>query len=484
MVAAVAAALIASWVAHRLIRPLGALAGTAAAVARGERPAIPHDDSSDEIARVAEAMRVMSDAVAQREQALREQAQRSARLAATSRVLEEAGFDLAAIMQHVVREATEQVGDSATLRVLSADGERLELAAAYHPDPGAQCILADALAAPQPRDAGVSGRVLREGESLLLADVQSDPLRGDFNPALAPIEERLGLHSLLFVPLRARERAVGLLTLLRHTPGRPFTDADRRFAEDLAGRAALAMENARLYRESQDALRARDEFLSIASHELRTPLTALKSAAQLLQRAQQRSILDEERLSRHLRAIVAEGDRLAGLVDDLLDVSRLRTGHLELRPEPLDLAAQARDAADRFRDHLPEGHSLRVRTDGACPVVADRARLDQVLANLLSNAVKYSPGGGPIALTVGPDAGGACLAVRDYGIGLPPGSESAIFEPFGRAENATRQQIQGLGLGLHICREIIQRHGGRIWAESPGEGRGTTVSVWLPCAPD
>jgi signal transduction histidine kinase len=181
---------------------------------------------------------------------------------------------------------------------------------------------------------------------------------------------------------------------------------------------------------------------------------------------------------------VDESDRLAGLVEDLLDVSRLRTGHLDLRLQAVDLNAMALEIAGRVRDHLSARHTLHVETGTSLPVLADPARLDQVFANLLSNAVKYSPNGGPITLTVHPEDDGMCLAVRDEGIGLPPGSEATIFEAFGRAENAARAHIQGLGLGLHICREIVQRHGGRIWAESAGEGQGTTLTLWLPCAPD
>jgi signal transduction histidine kinase len=103
-----------------------------------------------------------------------------------------------------------------------------------------------------------------------------------------------------------------------------------------------------------------------------------------------------------------------------------------------------------------------------------------VVANLLSNALKYSPDGGPVEVTVRGEGGGAMLAVRDQGIGLPAGAAEAIFEPFGRAENAAARQLPGLGLGLYLCRQIVERHGGRIWAESPGEGQGTTVQVWLP----
>jgi signal transduction histidine kinase len=117
---------------------------------------------------------------------------------------------------------------------------------------------------------------------------------------------------------------------------------------------------------------------------------------------------------------------------------------------------------------------------GPLLVCADAARLEQVLANLLSNAVKYTPAGGTIAVSVGQDDTSACVSVRDPGIGLPDGSAEAIFEPFGRAPNATHRHIQGLGLGLYICRQIVERHGGRIWAASPGDGRGTTLTFCLP----
>jgi signal transduction histidine kinase len=116
------------------------------------------------------------------------------------------------------------------------------------------------------------------------------------------------------------------------------------------------------------------------------------------------------------------------------------------------------------------------------PVLADRARLEQVFANLIDNAIKYSPDGGPIDITVSAAEQGARVDVRDAGIGLPPGVAESIFQPFGRASNAARRQIQGLGLGLHIARDIVQRHGGRLWASSPGEQQGSTFSIWLPAA--
>jgi signal transduction histidine kinase len=171
------------------------------------------------------------------------------------------------------------------------------------------------------------------------------------------------------------------------------------------------------------------------------------------------------------------------LTEDLLDVSRLQAGRFELRPEPLDLLAFVTDFVERFQVNLEETHRIVLETSDAEPAVivqADPARLEQVLSNLLANAVKYAPDGGTIGVTVVYESASAHVLVRDEGIGLPDGSLDAIFQPFGRAPNASHRQIQGLGLGLYICRQIVERHGGEIWAESLGDGAGAAFRFWLP----
>jgi len=176
-------------------------------------------------------------------------------------------------------------------------------------------------------------------------------------------------------------------------------------------------------------------------------------------------------------------DRLGGLLEDLLDVSRLRTGRLELRRQRLDCGPLVEEIVDRYRMQLEERPEYKVEFEAPkAPhvVEVDPSRLEQVLDNLLSNAVKYSPGGGEICVALASDRSGVRLTVTDHGIGLPQGHADMIFEPFGRAPNASHQQIPGLGLGLSICRQLIEAHGGRIWASSPGEQMGTTLGVWLP----
>jgi two-component system, OmpR family, sensor histidine kinase VicK len=168
-------------------------------------------------------------------------------------------------------------------------------------------------------------------------------------------------------------------------------------------------------------------------------------------------------------------------MNELMDVSRMRSGDLVLRVTPVDFGALVRAAALRYT--LLDGgpHAVRVQVPPAPLMVAgDAGRLEQVLDNLLGNAFKYSPAGGDVRVTLRVDLDGVVLSIADAGIGITPGQEEHIFAPFGRAANATVHGLPGMGLGLHICRQIAAAHGGRMWAESPGDGQGTTVTLWLP----
>jgi len=244
----------------------------------------------------------------------------------------------------------------------------------------------------------------------------------------------------------------------------------RSLKEERAGRA-----------EAEAAVRMRDEFLTIASHELRTPVTAIKCTAQLLLSRFERGDVSATEVIGRLRTVNAMSDRLSVLIADLLDVSRLRTGRLKLRPEPIDLARLAHFVVDEHRVQLGSHYPLTLRVLGVLPpLIADPHRLQQVLSNLLENAVKYSPAGGGVEVTLSRDGVGVLVSVSDRGIGLPMQATETIFEPFGRATNAQQQQLPGMGLGLYIARQIVEQHGGRIWAESAGESLGTRVSVWLP----
>ncbi len=232
--------------------------------------------------------------------------------------------------------------------------------------------------------------------------------------------------------------------------------------------------------EAEDALRVRDEFLSIASHELRNPVAAAKGSAQLLLRSLRRGRSDPERTERQLGAIVEATDRLAVLIDDLLDVSRLRSGQFPMRKRRVDLAALVREEVERESGATQEHRLVTEGVASPCTTTVDPDRVRQVLVNLLDNAVKYSPGGGEVRVVLSCDEQGVMLQVQDQGIGLPEGAQESIFEPFGRAPNAAGSNVQGMGLGLYICRRIAEAHGGSLHAQSKGEGQGTVMCLQLP----
>jgi PAS domain S-box-containing protein len=239
-------------------------------------------------------------------------------------------------------------------------------------------------------------------------------------------------------------------------------------------------DRARLWGNAREEVRERDEFLSIASHELRTPVTALQLQLQLLQRAAQRSIDELPRvLEGKVDVLERQTRRISLLVNELLDVSRMRLGKLELRYEPLDLAEVAREAAAHLRAELARTGS-RLRLDlSPAPGRFDRMRIEQVITNLLVNAAKFGEGK-PVSLSVDADGSRARISVTDRGIGIAAEHQVRVFERFERAVPA--QHFGGLGLGLYIVRQIVEAHGGVMRVEST-PGAGATFTAELPRDP-
>ncbi|MDP9311564.1 MAG: ATP-binding protein [Chloroflexota bacterium] len=249
---------------------------------------------------------------------------------------------------------------------------------------------------------------------------------------------------------------------------------------DITQRKRAEEERERLYREAQEAIQARDEFLSIASHELKTPLTALQLQLQMLLRSASKNggaKLTPERLLQKLHLADQQTDRLAGLINDLLDVARIRTGRIEIRLEEVDLTEVVRDVLARFEEQITQaGCSVWLRAEAPLLAHWDRSRLEQVFTNLLSNAIKYGPGK-PIEIWVNGDATTAELTVQDHGIGIAPEHLERIFVRFERAVSANH--YGGLGLGLYIVRQIVEALGGTIRVTSE-LGHGSTFTVALP----
>jgi signal transduction histidine kinase len=229
--------------------------------------------------------------------------------------------------------------------------------------------------------------------------------------------------------------------------------------------------------------RIKDEFLSVASHELKTPLTPLLGLTQLMLRSLDRGRPPApNQLAANLRSIHRQATHMSELVNDLLDVSRIQAGRLELHLHPLDLVALAAEVLERFQSlqAASDPRRLRLQTPEQSLTGAwDRTRLDQVLTNLVSNAIKYSPAGSEVKLSIEPRGERVRISVRDEGIGVPKHELARLFEPFFRASNASVRNYSGVGLGLHITREIVTLHGGTISVESE-ESKGSTFIVDLP----
>jgi signal transduction histidine kinase/putative methionine-R-sulfoxide reductase with GAF domain len=294
-------------------------------------------------------------------------------------------------------------------------------------------------------------------------------------------------HSALVVPLWARGRALGALSLFITHSRREHTSVDLHLAQDLADRVGLAVDNARLFEQVQNAVHTRDEFLAAASHDLKNPLAVVKAQAQLLQRRLTRSSnSDPAQAMEGLSRIVSVAERAVSLVDDLLDVARLQLGGtLELERRPVDLVRLARDAVSAYQMAAERRRvSLQVDQD-AIVGEWDERRLTRVMDNLLSNALKYSPEDSEVSVRVARQPDGettaAVFAVRDRGIGIPAEDLPHLFERFRRGRNVPGS-VAGSGVGLASARHIVQSHGGRITVTSR-EGEGSTFTVYLPLAP-
>jgi signal transduction histidine kinase len=276
------------------------------------------------------------------------------------------------------------------------------------------------------------------------------------------------------VPLCAPRRTVGLLLLYKEQ-GASFSVKELDLWTAAAGQLAVAVENARLLREAQAALRVREEFMSIASHEMKTPLTPLKLSLFSMERriaagqpVELSSVLKSKR----------QVDRLAGLVEDLLDASRLELGKLDLDRAPLEVGQLVAEVVDQFRHAFDRPFTVEVPRQRMW-VNGDRDRLEQVLVNLLENAHKYSSAGELIDVEVEEAADEVRIHVKDHGIGIPGADQAQLFQRFYRARNVSHRNFGGLGLGLFISHSICKMHGGNLTLAS-AEGLGSTFTVSLP----
>ncbi|HEY7789601.1 MAG TPA: ATP-binding protein [Vicinamibacterales bacterium] len=322
--------------------------------------------------------------------------------------------------------------------------------------------------------------VIRTTVPALIPEVTDDMIvasaRGD--------EERinrvrsLGLTSYLCVPLMSGDRALGAMTLAAGESGRHFTEDDLRFAEAVASRAALAIENARAYERLQRANGLKDEFLATLSHELRTPLNAILGYARLVSSG----IMTGEKAARALDTIARNATALTQMVEDILEVSRIVAGKMRLNVQPVDLPLVLHEALETI---TPAADAKRIKLHSlvdpqVAPISGDPDRLRQIVWNLLSNAVKFTPRDGHVQLRLERVDSSVEITVSDSGIGIPPEFLPHIFDRFSQADPTMTRQHPGLGLGLAIARNLAELHGGTVSASSRGLGTGATFRVRLP----
>jgi signal transduction histidine kinase len=398
-------------------------------------------------------------------------------LSEASKSFAEASRDLSSALNVIAERLTEMVGDTATIALISLireDGTMLENVAARAREPEfAEYLAAFAREHPQRVGVGIRGRVAATGEPLFLPVIDQESLRASSVPEVRPLFDRFKMATMMVVPLRVQDRILGTVSMSRADPTRPYTLSDLGFVQELADRAALTIENARLYESAMRASRVRDHLLFVAGHELLTPLTVLRLQVSSLQR----NDFDPERAASKLEMTARSLERLDNLIDKFIDISCISAGQLSFTPEPVDLAALVRDVAGMFTERFEKsGCELELLATDSIVGQWDKLRIEQVITNLFSNACKYG-GGSAVEVAVGRSGDMAFVQVKDHGVGIAPDKQALIFQRFERA--VADRNLGGLRLGLWICREIVEAHGGRITVESaPAEG--SVFTVFLP----
>lgn len=404
----------------------------------------------------------------------------------TARFLAEAAgavselMDLESTLPRVARAAVPTFADWSAVDLLDAEGElrRVEVA---HLDPAKAKLLSEISRRHPIKPDAAQGvpKGLRTGEPELVSDVSESLLK-----ELARDQEHLRLlreaklRSYMCVPLLSKGRTLGALTFATAESGRRYELSDLRAAQDLARHVAIAVENAWLYEALTEADQRKDEFLATLAHELRNPLAPIKMGLDVLRLGGD----DPATVSEMLDTMDSQVRQMVRLIDDLLDVSRITRGKLELRTKRVELAEIIKNSMDAVRPLVDAaGHRLSVSLpDEPVTLEADPARLSQVFSNLLNNAAKYTPPNGEIVLTAELQEGELVVSIRDTGIGIPQGLVENIFEMFRQVDGTLERSTSGLGIGLTLVRRLVEMHGGTVRGRSEGEGKGSEFIVRLP----
>lgn len=395
-------------------------------------------------------------------------------------------LDPQATLTAIAQAIVPAIGDWCRIDLLD-DAGQLQRAVAYHSDPEKSeeaWELVNRMRA-APGTVGSMQQVVDTGQTHYGKFDREGPVVNTSDPVLRSFTQTFGMHAHYILPLVARGRTLGALAVVQAESERDLSEDDRALIRELAQRAALALDNSRLYaeaeiarREAEMANRAKDEFLAMLGHELRNPLAPIVTALELMARR------GDEKTAAERAVIGRQVSHLSRLVDDLLDVSRITRGKIQLRRETVDMQAVVARALELTQPVLERRERpLKVEVpQGPAWVSGDAVRLTQVLCNLLTNAAKFTPPDGHIGLRLLASKTHVQVTVDDSGAGIAPELLPRVFDLFVQGEQPIDRQVGGLGLGLAIVKTLVQMHGGTVAAASPGPGRGSSFAVRLPAA--
>ncbi len=379
------------------------------------------------------------------------------------------------LLQTIMEAAAEISGaEAASILLWDKNTNELRFTAALSPDP--EHLMGMVV----PLEGSIAGTIISENRAIIIDDASRDPRH--FKNVDQAIEFQT--RAILGVPMRIRDDLIGVLEVLNKREGR-FNDEDLRHITILASQAAVAIENARLIaalRKAYDDLaqvnKLKNDFIAIASHELRTPLGVVLGYAAFLKEE------TEGEMGEHAEAVLNSALHLRNLIEDMTNLRYVQIDRAELKfaVAPLNRILGAAHADVIELAEAKEQVLLLEQPAYDIPVKVDAVRMEMAITNVLNNAVKFTPPGGLIVLSAEEQAREVWVRVQDNGIGLEPDHLERIFDQFYQVEDPMRRRHGGLGLGLTIARAIVERHDGRIWAESAGLGLGSTFTVALPLA--
>ncbi len=400
-------------------------------------------------------------------------------LADASKILA-SSLDYQTTLNSVAKLSVPEIADWCGIDILDEKGKGLQQVAVAHKDPK-KVKWAKELRKKQPVDLnntsqGVA-RILKTGKPELYPLITEEMLKTTTRTKRElELARSLNLTSAMIIPLFSEKKPIGAITFITTETRRRYNETDLAIAQELANRASLAIENARLYKGSQEAINMRDDFISIASHELKTPVTSVKIFTQVLQQHSEQ--IGDKKAFAHLQKMDKQLNKLTELIYNLLNISKIQAGRMEYKEASFNFDGMVNEVVEVLQQSSSK-HRLILKGKTSKNVFGDEDRIGQVLSNLISNGVKYSPNADQILINLSTNKNNVVVSVKDFGIGMAKAHLEKIFERFYRVYDTTDKTFPGLGIGLYICSEIIKRHHGKLWVESDA-GRGSTFHFSLP----